>query len=497
MTIVRTPTKALGGVTAQEAEALKAHAAKWIANAMSTAPVAPERLVPAIKSLYAAAGLKEPRVVIVASPRVMAFAGGFAAAIWWARKNGKMKFSGAPTNEATRAAADAATDVAADAATDAATVEAIRVTTRAATDAAIRAAISEATYEVTVEATDAATRVATDEATDAVTRATIVEATDEAAIRATLEATDAVTRAAIRWAISAATVEATDEVTIEAIDEAAVEAISAALRGGPFANLAQEMGREFNVSPDFMLQCAQRWWRIYQGGNMWSTWDSYFTAFRDVIGLQLPEDEKYRAWEACAVEGGFRVVHEEFCIVCDRPEVLTIDDQNRPHNATGPSHRWRDGWALYYWHGMRIPAELNFIIHSPEQITVADIEGQTNSELRRVMVDRYGPARFVVDSGAVVVQELPADHRMVGLRSARLLRKEVSGDEPIVFVDLLNSTPEPDGTVKRYMLRVDPNAYGGLASKNVHAAAASTWRTGPGKDLVFPDWRDYAPDYES
>ena len=453
MTIVRTPTKALGGVTAQETEALKAHAAKWIANAMSTAPVAPERLVPAIKSLYAAAGLKEPRVVIVASPRVMAFAGGFAAAIWWARKNGKMKFSGAPTNEATRAAADAATDVAADAATDAATVEAIRVTTRAATDAAIRAAISEATYEVTVEATDAATRVAT--------------------------------------------VEATDEVTIEAIDEAAVEAISAALRGGPFANLAQEMGREFNVSPDFMLQCAQRWWRIYQGGNMWSTWDSYLTAFRDVIGLQLPEDEKYRAWEACAVEGGFRVVHEEFCIVCDRPEVLTIDDQNRPHNATGPSHRWRDGWALYYWHGMRIPAELNFIIHSPEQITVADIEGQTNSELRRVMVDRYGPARFVVDSGAVVVQELPADHRMVGLRSARLLRKEVSGDEPIVFVDLLNSTPEPDGTVKRYMLRVDPNAYGGLASKNVHAAAASTWRTGPGKDLVFPDWRDYAPDYES
>ena len=69
MTIVRTPTQALGGVTPAESEALKAHAAKWIANAMSTEPVSPERLVPAIKALYAATGLKEPRIVIV-SPRL-------------------------------------------------------------------------------------------------------------------------------------------------------------------------------------------------------------------------------------------------------------------------------------------------------------------------------------------------------------------------------------------------------------------------------------------
>ena len=63
-------------------------------------------------------------------------------------------------------------------------------------------------------------------------------------------------------------------------------------------------------------------------------------------------------------------------------------------------------------------------------------------------------------------------------------------------MDLLNSTPEPDGTVKRYLLRVDPNAYGGEASRFIHAAVASTWRNADGS-LTFSDWRDYDPDAES
>jgi hypothetical protein len=69
-----------------------------------------------------------------------------------------------------------------------------------------------------------------------------------------------------------------------------------------------------------------------------------------------------------------------------------------------------------------------------------------------------------------------------GLRSARLRRKDPKAGrgEPVVFVDLLNGTPEPDGTVKRYLLRVDPSAYGGEASRYVQAAVASTWRNADG-----------------
>jgi hypothetical protein len=85
--ITRTPTRATGGITEQERQQLSVHTQRWIANALSTEPVNPERLTKAIHSLYAAANLNSPRVVIVDSPRTMAFAGGFAAAIWYLRQS--------------------------------------------------------------------------------------------------------------------------------------------------------------------------------------------------------------------------------------------------------------------------------------------------------------------------------------------------------------------------------------------------------------------------
>ena len=316
--IIRRPDFVGGGITPEEKDRLDKHAKLWIGRAMRTEPAKLEKIGPAIRALYAAAGLQDPRVIVVPSPLVMAVAGGFSSAIWYARKNGG------------HAATDAATDAATVAATDAATAR------------------------------------------------------------------------------------------------------------GPAARLAIEIGGP-GLAP-LMLECVKAWWRSYQGGNMWPAYACYLSALRDVLGLRLPQHEKFAAWEACAIEGGFRWMHEEFCIVSDFPEVLRVDDQNRPHCEDGPSHRWSDGWSLYHWHGVRIPVELEYIIHSPSRITVAAIDEQGNAELRRVMIERYGSARYLLDSGAQII------HRDgVGL----LYRKQVDEDEDIVMVRVLNSTPEPDGVMSR------------------------------------------------
>ncbi|MDR0481271.1 MAG: hypothetical protein LBG66_05230, partial [Gallionellaceae bacterium] len=199
----------------------------------------------------------------------------------------------------------------------------------------------------------------------------------------------------------------------------------------------------------------------------------------------------------------------DFAVVCERPVVFHRESASLQavwgthslHCADGPVVAFQDGWGVYAIHGVRIPFRQRHIVERPETITVEEIEAEENTEIRRVMIDRYGPARYVADSGATVVCELGADHPIVGLRTARLLRKDVPGDEedegePIIYADLLNSTPEPDGTVKRYMLRIDPEAYGGEASRNLLAAVASTWRNADGS-LHFKDWRDYAPVFES
>ena len=130
-------------LTEEHRSQLKPWADKWIANAMSTKPMDDEdrsAMRIAIKGVYEAANLTPPpenRIVFVPSPFVAKFAGGFAAAIWWLRKNPKNKsLDDAATRDATDAATYDATRDATDAATCDATYDATRDATRDATDAA-------------------------------------------------------------------------------------------------------------------------------------------------------------------------------------------------------------------------------------------------------------------------------------------------------------------------------------------------------------------------
>ena len=181
---------------------------------------------------------------------------------------------------------------------------------------------------------------------------------------------------------------------------------------------------------------------------MWGQWDCYLTGARDVLGLELPAHAKYKYWEDAAIHGGFRLMHPDFCMVSDFPELLKKDEQNRPHSDVGPSHRWRDGWELYYIHGVMVDRQ---IVDAPQTLTVKQIEDESNAEVRRVMIERFGQARFLQESGARVVhQELLAG------RQYTLYRKEVRDDEPIVMVRCINATQEPDGSFHEYFIRVPP-----------------------------------------
>ena len=125
---------------------------------------------------------------------------------------------------------------------------------------------------------------------------------------------------------------------------------------------------------------------------MWAGYDCYLTAARDILGLRLPEHEAHSAWEQAAIHGGFRVMHPEFCIVSDFPERILVDDQNRPHCPDGPSHRWRDGWSLYHWHGVRVPAEW---IENPDALDAKTAVTWPNVEERRAAIEILGWSRVL------------------------------------------------------------------------------------------------------
>lgn len=235
------------------------------------------------------------------------------------------------------------------------------------------------------------------------------------------------------------------------------------------------------------------------------------------LGEDVPD--KYLALNVIIVNTGLVVPCTDVVYVCEPPKLIGFDRRQRLHAENRAAIEYADGDGFFYWHGVNVPG---YIIRHPEQITVEGIEAEQNAEVRRVMIEQFGAARYMLETGA----EMRGQDAL-----GKVWVKEFGrGQLPMVIVGVLNSTPEgkwhdtgetetvdingvqwtrpvrefipqldEDGLpyYKTYYLRVDPNAYGGKTRTSPHAAIASTWRTKDTNELVFKDYRDYRPDFES
>jgi hypothetical protein len=234
-----------------------------------------------------------------------------------------------------------------------------------------------ATEEATYQATDQATRQATDQATRQATYQATRQATYQATEEATRQATYQATYQATRQATYQATEEAENSWLLDLVKKYTPNAVS------------------------FSLDCIRKAWRLRQGGNHWGSWDCYLSATRDVLGLTgLAGWEKYTAWEECAIEGSWRIMHADFCMVSDFPEILRKDEENRPHSEIGPSHRWRDGWELYHLDGIKLEKERwQKIVR--KQMSFGEIMGIENADIRALAL-KYNPDSIINENAKLI-----------------------------------------------------------------------------------------------
>ena len=166
---------------------------------------------------------------------------------------------------------------------------------------------------------------------------------------------------------------------------------------------------------------------------------------------------------------GLGILFWDWAFISAKPE-FKVDGRGILHCETGPSVRYLDGFSVFYLDGVHVPEKL---VMSPETITVSEIESEINIELRRLMIERYGTERFLVDSGA---EEIHRDDFGI------LYRKDFPEDQSLVMVKVVNSTPEPDGSFKDYFLRVPPEIE--------RAKQAVAWTFGKEEN-------DYAPELQT
>lgn len=131
-------------------------------------------------------------------------------------------------------------------------------------------------------------------------------------------------------------------------------------------------------------------------------------------------------------------------VATEKHSSIHLDEWRRLHCEEDMAIQYPDGWGVYAWKGVRAPKK---VIVAPEILTVRDIDMETNAEIRRIMLERFGWGRYLDESNSK-----PVHKDKFGI----LYRREMPDDEPLVMVKVKNKTPEPDGTFKDYFLRVPP-----------------------------------------
>jgi len=221
---------------------------------------------------------------------------------------------------------------------------------------------------------------------------------------------------------------------------------------------AKKQGGDMNVSR--LREAGIPYEYTWFWGAHEAHWTEWYRGQQEVLGREFEADKMswLDLYEITVKNGLWSWAFEGGVITMDRPircemEPVEADNTYRLHCETEAALEFLDTYKLYVWHGIVVPAQ---VILFPETLTVQQINAEQNAEIRRVMLERFGMERYLKESNATIrdrsdygtLYELPAP---------------TAEDEPLVIVEVENSTPEPgtgvngiDPIYRKYTIPVPP-----------------------------------------
>ena len=174
-------------------------------------------------------------------------------------------------------------------------------------------------------------------------------------------------------------------------------------------------------------------------GNHEADWASYVDYFQSVVDLDL---SKGNGLIELIKTSGWAWISADRAIIIDRPSHIHMDENNVLHAEDRPSILYRDGFAVYSWHGQRVPRDW---IMNKESLTPKMALGQENTEMRRAACEIIGWNKILEKLNYRLIEE--DDDPMIG----RLVEVDLpdAGAERFLMVRC--------GTGRDFALPVDPS----------------------------------------
>ncbi|MBO1352242.1 MAG: hypothetical protein EBE86_034990 [Hormoscilla sp. GUM202] len=139
---------------------------------------------------------------------------------------------------------------------------------------------------------------------------------------------------------------------------------------------------------------------------------------------------------------GWIVPFEKTCIVCSRPTMISLDNQQRLHAEGGPAIQYADGLSVYAYQGVGLPEKYGKL--HPHQWRSQWILAEENAELRRVLIQGIGYEKMLQELQAIALDTW---------QEYTLLR--IDGDVDVEPILLLKMTCPSTGFI--HALRVPPD----------------------------------------
>ena len=183
-----------------------------------------------------------------------------------------------------------------------------------------------------------------------------------------------------------------------------------------------------------------------------SPWLAFFHFCERAVGLKCCA--RLHGLMQIAENAGWWWPFNGACLLTERPCAIHRDERNRLHHQTQMAISYPDGWGVYLWHGVRIPAQ-----YYERQPNAKEILAEQNIEVRRSLIERYdeltSKGQFLVDVGARVIDSAIQPMR-AGENEAinELLSIELPEDPERRLVALRVIDPS---TGRNYIVRVPPD----------------------------------------
>ena len=118
--------------------------------------------------------------------------------------------------------------------------------------------------------------------------------------------------------------------------------------------------------------------------------DAYWLSFYEFarfVGVRYSNNDHLNAYVKYAKSCGWMFAYDKVAFVSERPVEINWDDRGLLHSETGMSVKFRDGWGVHSWHGIKIPEEW---IENKSSITPQVALHHENVEQRRAACEILG-----------------------------------------------------------------------------------------------------------